>query len=168
MESGFAASARRQGWREVSPSLVGLVAVVALAGCSAAGKSEPASARSVGPNSDAKIISLAPAGTKALIVHAMGFGSGSIAIPAQAQTCVSYDWEDNIHYSQVCWAYVTTGSPATVNAQETNGSRWLGWGTGPCAGSQARSCSLTMDDHRISNLGFDPGGASGLCCLLRR
>ena len=80
-----------------------------------------------------------PPGTNAVIVHAMGYGTGSIVIPDPSLTCVTYDWEDTAHYSQVCWAFVPSGTASvTVNAAATNGSRYLGWGTGPCAGTTDR------------------------------
>ena len=55
---------------------------------------------------------------------------------------------------------MATGAPVTVNAAETNGSRWMAGGRAP-ARVEGRSCSLTMDDNRIFERGVRSGGATG-------
>lgn len=110
---------------------------------------------------DAAILAAKPAGTNAIIVRAIGFGSGTIGIEDPSQTCVRFEPEDS-HYSLVCFAYVAWGTASvTVNAAAVGDSRFQGWGAGPCSGSMEGSCAVPMDRDRTLTIGFAPGGATG-------
>lgn len=139
-----------QSVRSCGASLV-LCAAFVLA-CSSSGSQRPTV-----PSSDRDILALKPAGTNALIVHAIGYGTGTIAISDPSQTCVTYEWgETAIHYSQVCWAYVPIANPSvTVTAAANDGSQFTGWGA-PCAGSTDDTCAVPMDADRNINIGFWP------------
>lgn len=132
-----------------------LLVALGMAGCGQ--RSSPKS----GPISDEAILALKPEGTHAVIVRATGYGTGTIAIADPSLGCVTYDWDDSLHYSQVCWAYVPIAiTSVTVTASATNGSLFTGWG-GPCAAATGATCVVPTDRDQTFNVGFAPGGAIG-------
>src|SRR5512137_2247276 len=154
------AHSARHGWRALSRSLALGLAALLVSACGGT-KTDPTMAKPTMSATDAQIIGQTPTGMRAAVVHVMGFGTATVEIQGATQECRSFEWDDPVHYSQVCWAYVPTNGTVTVVATLTNGSKFLGWGTGPCSGSTTASCTLPMDRHQISNVGFDPGGATG-------
>lgn len=134
---------------------VGALALLAASLLVACGKAK--SKQNDGPQSDQEVLALKPAGTNAIIVHAVGYGTGAITISDPSQTCVMYEWgETSDHYSQVCWAYVPVAtSSVTLSAIASNGSQFTGWGA-LCANSSEGSCAIPMDQDRIVAIGFWP------------
>jgi alpha-tubulin suppressor-like RCC1 family protein len=142
------------------PSLLVALALTlaSLAGC---GQADKAPSPSSGRITDAQLMLAKPAGTNAVIVHARGYGTGTITIAPTGATCEAYDWEDSAHDSQICWAFVSTGTPSvTINASPSSGSKFTGWGVDGCVGSTSTDCVVSMDRDRIVHVGFWPDGAT--------
>ena len=59
--------------------------------------------------------------------------------------------------SVTCRFDLPVGSTATLNADVTPGGFWDGWGQGDCAGSQARTCTVTMSGPKSVEALFDDG-----------
>lgn len=139
------------------PLLVVLaLALAPLAGCNQATQAPSASP---GRISDAQLMLAKPPNTRAVIVHARGYGTGTITISPSGASCEAYDWGDSAHDSQVCWAFLPIGTPsATINASPTNGSTFTGWGVDGCVGSLSADCVVDLDRDRIVHVGFWPGG----------
>lgn len=134
-----------------------LSALALLVGAVLAACGKGSSAPKDGPSSDQEILALKPVGTNAVIVHAIGYGSGVITISDPSQTCITYEWgESAIHYSQVCWAFVPIAtSSVTLTATAGNHSQFTGW-SAPCDGSMDGICAIPMDRDRILQVGFWP------------
>jgi hypothetical protein len=93
-----------------------------------------------------------------LTIDIGGWGGGTVTVSPDIGLVCTTDTESSL--SQICWGSAATGTVVTLTPSPDSRSAFQGWSLGPCRGTTASSCVVTISGYPEVEADFALGPTS--------